>query len=75
MAEAAFQKAFEIAGAQQALAWQLRAAVDLARIGRRMGRAQDAHARLAAVYRQFGAGWVTRDLRAAGVLLDELSGS
>jgi len=72
-AELNLQRALNIARDQQAKSWELRTAVTLARLWRRQGKVQDAHALLAPVYRWFTEGFDTRDLREAKALLGELS--
>lgn len=72
-AEASLLKALDVAHAQQALCWELRASMGLARLWRGMGRSEEAHACLAAVYSQFNEGFDTEDLQEAADLLEELS--
>jgi len=71
-AEALFCRALEIARAQEARSFELRAATSLARLLRAQGRANEAHAVLAPVYAWFTEGFDTRDLIDAKALLDEL---
>jgi predicted ATPase len=72
-AAALLTRAIELASAQGALSWQLRAATSLARLRRDQGRRSDARTLLEAVYRQFTEGFDTADLVAARAVLDELS--
>jgi predicted ATPase len=72
-AEASFLKAMDIARTQQALAWELRACMDLSRLWQRSGRGWAARERLSTVYSQFSEGFDTPDLREARGLLEELS--
>jgi predicted ATPase/DNA-binding winged helix-turn-helix (wHTH) protein len=72
-AAALLTRAIELASAQGALSWQLRAATSLSRLRRDQGRRSDARAVLEGVYRQFTEGLDTADLVAARAVLDELS--
>jgi predicted ATPase len=72
-AQAFFERALEIARAQQAKSWELRAATNLARLWRDQGRRADAHDLLAPVYRWFTEGFDTLDLKEAKALLEELA--
>src|SRR6266446_3204218 len=71
-AEALFQRALEIARAQEAKSFELRTATSLARLLRAQGRAAEAHTVLAPVYAWFTEGFDTGDLIEAKALLDEL---
>jgi tetratricopeptide (TPR) repeat protein len=71
-AEACFQQSIEIARQQQALSWELRAAISLARLWRDSGRGADGHRQLQAAYGRFGEGFGTTDLMTAAQLLREL---
>jgi class 3 adenylate cyclase/predicted ATPase len=68
-----FQRALDIARAQQARSWELRAATSLARLWRDQGKRQEAHGLLAPVYGWFTEGFDTLDLKEAKTLLDELA--
>jgi predicted ATPase len=72
-AEASFRKAIAIARAQQAKAFELRAALSLARLWRRQGRRDAARDLLAPVYAWFTEGFDTADLMDAKALLDKFS--
>ena len=72
VAEAWFLQAIELAHAQQALAWELRAVISLARLLGRTDRKSEARSYLEPVYEQFAEGHHTSDLRAAADLLDSL---
>ena len=67
-AERQFLKAIEVAREQGALAWELRAAMSLARLWQTDS--VRARAVLAPVFDRFSEGFGTADLRAAKVLLD-----
>ena len=71
-AEACFRRAFEVARAQKAKLWELRAATSLARLWRDQGKQAEAHDLLAPVYGWFTEGFDTADLKDAKALLDEL---
>jgi class 3 adenylate cyclase/predicted ATPase len=72
-AESYFTAALEIARRQQAKSWELRAAMSCAPLMREQGRVREAQDLLAPVYAWFTEGFGTKDLKAAKVLLDELS--
>ena len=72
-AEAYFESALEVARAQQAKSWELRAAMSLARLWRSQGKPQQAHELLAPVYGWFTEGFDTLDLKDAKALLEELA--
>jgi hypothetical protein len=75
-AEAYFNCAITVAGAQQAKSWELRASMSLARLWRDQGKVGEARELLAPVYDWFTEGFDTRDLKDAKALLEELqSGS
>jgi len=71
-AEECFQHAGEIAHEQGALAWELRAAMSLARLWHGQNRRSEALALLQPVYDRFTEGFDTADLKAAKALLDTL---
>ncbi|WP_407159854.1 ATP-binding protein [Bradyrhizobium sp. STM 3557] len=71
-AEAKLLRALEIAGEQSALSWELRAAMSLARLWRRQGRAVEARDRLMATYEKFTEGFGTSDLIQARSLIADL---
>ncbi|WP_165982215.1 ATP-binding protein [Dankookia rubra] len=71
-AEAMLLRSIELARAKDALSWELRGAMSLARLWSRQGRHRDAAQQLAAVHGRFTEGFATADLLAARLLLDEL---
>jgi tetratricopeptide (TPR) repeat protein len=71
--EDCFQKALNIARAQQAKWWELRAATSLARLWQQQGKRQDAYDLLAPVYNWFTEGFDTADLQKAKALLETLN--
>ena len=73
-AESCFRGALEVARAQGAKWWELRATVSLARLLRDTGRHDEARAMLAEIYGWFTEGFDTADLKDAKALLDELNG-
>jgi predicted ATPase len=72
-AEAYFEIALEVARAQQAKSWELRAAMSMARLWRDQGKRDEARDLLAPVYGWFTEGFDTRDLKEAKALLGELA--
>ena len=72
-AEAFFRKALDIARAQEAKSWELRAATSLARLLAKQGKRDEARAMLADIYNWFTEGFDTADLKDAKALLEELS--
>jgi predicted ATPase len=72
-AEACFQKAINMAQAQNARTLELRAATSLARLWQQQGKHQDAYELLAPGYGWFTEGFDTADLQEAKVLLTELT--
>jgi predicted ATPase len=67
-----FERAVAVARQQEAKSWQLRAAMNLARLWHDQGKVQQARELLAPVYGWFTEGFDTRDLKEAKALLDEL---
>src|SRR5262249_17169667 len=65
----------EIARAQQARCWELRAACDLARLWQRQGRGREGLKLVQAIYEQFTEGFDTADLREAKALMQDLKRS
>jgi len=72
-ARAYFERALEIARAQQARSWELRAAISMARLWRVQGKRPQAQGLLAPVYGWFTEGFDTHDLKQAKALLEELA--
>jgi predicted ATPase len=72
-AEGYFERALDVARAQQAKSLELRAAMSLARLWRDQGKVQQASELLAPVYGWFTEGFDTRDLKEAKALLEELA--
>jgi predicted ATPase len=72
--EGYFQKAIEIARRQQAKSLELRAVTSLARLRQQQGKCHAARNTLSEIYYWFTEGFDTVDLKAAKVLLEELSG-
>ena len=73
-AEHCFNAAIELARAQHARWWELRATASLARLLRDTGRNDEARRMLAEIYGWFTEGFDTADLKDAKALLDELAG-
>jgi predicted ATPase len=73
VAEDHFLQALGLARKQGALSWELRCATSLARLWRDQARSKEARALLAPVYDRFTEGFATSDLRAAKVLIAEVS--
>jgi predicted ATPase len=59
--------------AQQAKSWELRAAMDLARLWRDQGKRKEARDLLAPVYGWFTEGFDTLDLKEAKALVEQLT--
>jgi hypothetical protein len=72
-AEDCFRQALQLARTQDALFWELRAAMSLATLHRALGHSAEAIACLRPIYDRFTEGFDTADLIAAKRLLDELS--
>lgn len=68
-----FERALDLARAQGAKSWELRAATSLARLRHRAGGTQEGYSLLEPVYAWFAEGFDTRDLRDARALLDEMA--
>jgi predicted ATPase len=71
-AQAYFERALEVARAQQAKSLELRAAMSMARLWRDQGKRDEARELLAPVYGWFTEGFDTLDLKEAKALLEEL---
>jgi len=74
-AEGCFRQAIELARHQQSRAWELRAAMSLARLWQRQGRRSEARNALEAVYGAYTEGFTTPDLVDANSLLASLTES
>jgi predicted ATPase len=72
-AERCFSQALDIARAQQAKSWELRAVTSLGRLWQQQGKVEEAHDLLAPVHDWFTEGFDTPDLTDAKTLLDELT--
>jgi predicted ATPase len=72
-AEDCFRKAIEVAQAQEAKSWELRAATSLACLWAQQGKSFQARDLLAPVYAWFTEGFDTADLKDARTLLDQLT--
>jgi predicted ATPase len=72
-AEACFVWALDVARAQQAKSWELRAAMSMARLWRDQGKRHKARELLAPVHGWFTEGFDTLDLKQAKALLDEMA--
>jgi predicted ATPase len=70
--ETCLRRALTIARAQDARAWELRAAIDLARLCRAQGKSAEARDLLTPIYDWFSEGFDTPDLKDAKALLKEL---
>jgi predicted ATPase len=68
-----FRRALDLAHRQGALAWELRAAIGLARLRREQGQRAGAGDLLGPIYDRFTEGFGTADLREAKRLIDALS--
>lgn len=73
-AEDSFVQAIDIARQQEALFWELRASLGLARLRANHGRGNEGRRLVVQVYDRFTEGFETPDLRAAKAFLDELPG-
>ncbi|MEK6322702.1 MAG: protein kinase [Acidobacteriota bacterium] len=71
-AEACFREAIQVARRQSAKAFELRAAMGLAKLWNRQDRRKEARDVLAEIYGRFTEGFSTDDLKDARVLLNEL---
>jgi predicted ATPase len=71
-AEDCFDQAARMAREQDALFWELRIALSVARLRVSQGRRHEARALLASVYDRFTEGFATVDMRAARTLLEKL---
>lgn len=72
-AEVWFSRSLMMARDQEALSWELRAAMSMARLRRDQGRAEEAANALKTCYGRFSEGLGTTDLRTALTLLARLS--
>jgi predicted ATPase len=72
-AERFFLEAIEVSRRQEALFWELRAAISLARLRMTHDQPDDARRTLALVFDRFTEGFDTADMRSARALLDSLA--
>lgn len=72
-AERAFQKSLDVSRRQHAKSLELRAAMDMSRLWKGQGKAEEASELLAPVYNWFAEGFDTADLQEASSLLEELT--
>jgi TOMM system kinase/cyclase fusion protein len=72
-AETCFRQALAVAHWQEAKAWEMRAAMSLARLWQQQGKRVEARELLAPIYGWFTEGFDTADLQEAKALLDELA--
>ena len=72
-AEEQFRRSLECARQQQALSWEMRSSISLARLYQEQGQVTAARNVLWPVYSRFKEGFETADLRAANTLMKELS--
>jgi class 3 adenylate cyclase/predicted ATPase len=72
-AEAHFERSLAVARQQQARSWELRAAMNMARLWRDQGKPQQGCELLAPLYGWFTEGFDTPDLKEAKALLEELA--
>jgi predicted ATPase/DNA-binding winged helix-turn-helix (wHTH) protein len=72
-AEEHFARSLDWARRQQALAWELRAAMSLARLWQHQHRGAEARGLLGSVYGRFTEGFATADLQEARSLLEQLA--
>jgi predicted ATPase/DNA-binding winged helix-turn-helix (wHTH) protein len=73
VAEDHFRRSLDMAHRQGALSWELRTAMSFARLQHDQGRIGEARDLLASVYGRFTESFGTADLKAARLLLDELT--
>ena len=71
-AQTSFLKSLEVARAQDAKGWELRAATSLARLWESQGKRREAYELLAPIYNWFTEGFDTKDLKDAKALLEQL---
>jgi len=72
-AEGSYHTALEVARAQSAKSWELRAATGLARLWKDAGKVDEARSLLEGIYAWFTEGFDSPDLVEARALLEELS--
>ena len=72
VAEVDFRESIRLARNMSAKAWELRAAMSLARLLAQQGRRDEARTMLAEIYSRFTEGFDTPDLKDAKALLEEL---
>ena len=72
LAEECFLRSLELAHRQEALSWELRSALSLARLRHSQNRAREGRELLQPIYARFREGFGTADLKSASQLLSEL---
>ncbi|HEY3893669.1 MAG TPA: hypothetical protein VGM00_17040 [Bradyrhizobium sp.] len=72
-AENSYRRALEVTRRQSAKFWELRAALELARLWRDLGKRTEARDLLSPLYGWFAEGLDTRDLKEAKALLIDLA--
>jgi len=70
-AEQSLHRALDAARELKAVSWELRAALDLARMWKMQGKGDEARSLVSQIYNRFTEGFDTPDLQAAKMLLDE----
>ena len=71
-AEEYYRRSLDCARQQEAISWELRSSMSMARLHKRQGHLMEARAALEPVYARFEEGFKTADLQAAHMLITEL---